>query len=109
MRPGTAPPYIWFKLFNEWMQVEILDELVKCLDHSSSWYRIPFMGFMATYFTVFQKQCNIIEKIGFIAAYESFPFLLVDLVHHQLKLLAIPMYTVPMATMTTKRSWSRML
>jgi hypothetical protein len=90
-------PYTWFKL-NEWMQVEILDELVKSLDHTP-WYRFPFMEFIATYFTVFQKQCNIIqEKYGFVAAYGSFPFL-VDLVpgiimailFGQLRLLAIPL------------------
>lgn len=90
-------PFTWFKL-NEWMQVEILDELVKSLDHTP-WYRFPFTEFMTTYFTVFQQQCNIIqEKYGFIAAYGSFPFLtdlvpgiIMTILFGQLRLLAIPL------------------
>merc|ERR1712071_601344 len=89
--------YTWFKL-NEWMQVEIIDELVKSLEHTP-WYRFPFMEFMKTYFEVFQRQCKIVqEKYGIIQAYGSMPFL-VDLVpgivmtilFGQLKLLAIPL------------------
>ncbi len=99
MRPDLHPndgPYTWFKLV-EWMQVEILDELVKSLEHTP-WYRFPFVDFMKTYFDVFQKQCNIVqEKYGMIQAYGSWPFL-IDLVpgivmsvlFSQLKLFAIP-------------------
>ena len=90
-------PYTWLKL-NEWMQVEILDELVKSLEHSP-WFRFPFMEFMMTYFTVFQQQCNIVqEKYGFIAAYGSMSFLtdlvpgiVMTILFGQLKLFAIPL------------------
>ena len=89
--------YTWFKL-NEWMQVEILDELVKSLDHTP-WFRFPFIEFVQTYFKVFQEQCSIVqEKYGLIQAYGSMPFL-VDLVpgivmtilFGQLQLFAIPL------------------
>mmetsp|Transcript_6374 Transcript_6374/g.9373 ORF Transcript_6374/g.9373 Transcript_6374/m.9373 type:complete len:1657 (-) Transcript_6374:302-5272(-) len=99
LHPPNDGVYTWFKL-NEWMQVEILDELVKSLEHSP-WYRFPFIEFMQTYFKVFRQQCNIIEeKYGIIQAYASMPFL-VDLVPGivmtllflQLKLFAIPLQT----------------
>ena len=88
--------WTWFKL-NEWMQVEILDELAKSLEHTP-WYRFPFMEFMKTYFDVFQRECRIVQdKYGMIQAYGSIPFL-IDLVpgivmtilFGQLKLFAIP-------------------
>jgi len=89
--------YTWFKL-NEWMQVEILDELVKSLEHSP-WYRFPFTSFLRTYFNVFQQQCKIVQrKYGPLAAYGSEAFF-VDLIpgvvmsalFSQLQLLAIPL------------------
>ena len=100
LRPDLHPndgPYTWFKL-NEWMQVEILEELVTSLEHTP-WYRFPFLEFMVTYFSVFREQCAIVqEKYGFVAAYGSQSFL-VDVVpgivmtalFSQLRLLAIPL------------------
>eukprot|EP00591_Stephanopyxis_turris_P015246 CAMPEP_0195541584 /NCGR_PEP_ID=MMETSP0794_2-20130614/51160_1 /TAXON_ID=515487 /ORGANISM="Stephanopyxis turris, Strain CCMP 815" /LENGTH=1794 /DNA_ID=CAMNT_0040675687 /DNA_START=95 /DNA_END=5479 /DNA_ORIENTATION=+ len=90
-------PYTWFKL-NEWMQVEILDELVKSLEHTP-WFRFPFLEFMTTYFTVFQQQCAIVqEKYGLVATYGSGSFLtdvvpgiVMTVLFSQLKLLAIPL------------------
>ncbi len=40
--------YTWYKL-NEWMQVEIIELMGSCLDHTP-WFRFPFVQIMKTYF-----------------------------------------------------------
>jgi len=89
--------YTWFKL-NEWMQVEILDELVKSLKHTP-WYRFPFFSFLRTYFSVFQQQCNIVQKkYGTVTAFGSeaffvdlIPGIVMSTLFGQLQLLATPL------------------
>lgn len=89
--------WTWFKL-NEWMQVEMLDELVKSLEHTP-WYRFPYMGFLGTYFKVFKKQTEIVkEKYGVESAYASgafivdfVPAIVMSMLFAQLKMLAFPL------------------
>ena len=89
--------YTWFKL-NEWMQVEILDQLVSSLEHTP-WYRFPFIQFIRIYFDVFKKQAKIIQgKYGVLTAYGSMAFLtdfipgvVMSVLFGQLRLLAIPL------------------
>jgi len=96
LRPNDGH-YTWFKL-NEWMQVEILTELSKSLDHTP-WFRFPFSEFLKTYFTVFKDQCNIVkEKYGFMTAYASgafftdlIPGIVMTFLFGQLQLLAAPL------------------
>jgi len=89
--------YTFFKL-NEWMQVEILEELVDSLSHTP-WYQFPFMSFLSTYFDVFRQQCQIVQrKYGILTAYSSeaffvdfIPGLVMSFLFGQLQLLAVPL------------------
>ena len=105
--------YTWFKL-NEWMQVEILDELVKSLQHTP-WYRFPFLSFLRTYFSVFQQQCNIVQKkYGIVTAFGSeaffvdvIPGIVMSALFGQLQLLATPLKMIMPADGYKGRDQSR--
>jgi hypothetical protein len=88
--------YTWFKLV-EWMQVEILQEFGASLEHTP-WYRLPLLGLMRRYFSVFRKVLRIVrEKHGLGPAYFSsamltdlVPGMVMSAVFGQLTLLALP-------------------
>jgi len=65
--------YTWFKLA-EWLQVEILVEFGRYLDHTP-WFRFPFFGILQTYFSVLGQQCQIVsQKYGLATAFASSAF-----------------------------------
>lgn len=88
--------YTWFKLV-EWMQVDILQVFGASLEHTP-WYRLPLLGFMRRYFSVFGKVLKIVrEKHGLGPAYFStamltdlVPGMVMTGVFGQLSLLALP-------------------
>lgn len=89
--------YTWFKLV-EWMQVEILQEFGASLEHTP-WYRLPLLGLMRRYFSVFGKVLKIVrEKHGLGPAYFStamltdlVPGIVMSAVFGQLTLLSLPL------------------
>lgn len=93
--------YTWYKL-NEWMQVEILQIFGQSLE-TEPWYRFPYIQFMKVYFDVLFQESNIVqEKLGLKKAFGSMAFvtslvpgLLMTVLFAQMKLLAIPLLSMP--------------
>jgi SAM-dependent methyltransferase len=93
----SGAEYTWFKLC-EWMQVDIMDLMVKSLDHTP-WYRFPFMKIMKIYFKVLLAECSFVsKKHGFATAYASMAFvtdlipgIVMSFIFSQLQALALPL------------------
>lgn len=54
--------YTWYKL-SEWMQVEIMDLMVKSLDHAA-WFRFPFMEILQLYFKVLYRESRVVREFA---------------------------------------------
>ncbi len=89
--------YTWYKL-NEWMQVEIIELMGSCLDHTP-WFRFPFIEIMKTYFRTLAKESSIVlNKYGFARAFASTAFVtdivpgvVMSFLVGQMQLLAYPL------------------